>query len=105
MTEFQQAIALADRVLDKPYIDPDGDICMLARQFNRLNERVDHLRVSLGHAIKIIEEHVPRDALGMNAQGDPDVPGGFQQWPLLDEYLHEMRTSLASVSAPVSGVE
>ena len=35
MSERDDAIALANRVLDKPTIDPDGDICMLARQFLR----------------------------------------------------------------------
>jgi hypothetical protein len=39
MDEKQEAIALANRVLDKPYIDPDGDICLLARQFLRAIER------------------------------------------------------------------
>lgn len=39
MPEFDDAVALANRVLDKPYIDPDGDICMLARQFLRLVEK------------------------------------------------------------------
>ena len=39
MTEKEQAIALANRVLDKPYVDPDGDICLLARQFLRALER------------------------------------------------------------------
>jgi hypothetical protein len=34
--EFADAIDLANRVLDKPWIDPDGDICLLARQFLRL---------------------------------------------------------------------
>jgi hypothetical protein len=38
MTELEQAVILADKVLDKPYIDPDGDICLLARQFLRLIE-------------------------------------------------------------------
>lgn len=56
------------------------------------------LLISLQHAVNIIERHVPRDALGMNAQGDPDVPGGVQQWPLLDEYLHSMRAALAKAS-------
>jgi hypothetical protein len=38
MTERDEAIKLAHAVLDKPYIDPDGDICMLARQFLRAVE-------------------------------------------------------------------
>ncbi len=38
-SEFDDAVRLANIVLDKPYIDPDGDICMLARQFLRAVER------------------------------------------------------------------
>ena len=38
MSEKDDAVKLANRVLDKPYIDPDGDICLLARQFLRAIE-------------------------------------------------------------------
>lgn len=53
------------------------------------------LLVSLKHAVEIIEKHVPRDALGINARGDPGVPGGYEEWPLLDEYLHHMKAAIA----------
>jgi len=38
VTEREQAVLLANRVLEKPYIDADGDICLLARQFLRAIE-------------------------------------------------------------------
>jgi hypothetical protein len=38
MTELEDAIRIANAVLDKPYIDPDGDICLLARQFLRARD-------------------------------------------------------------------
>lgn len=38
MSEKDDAVKLANRVLDKPYIDPDGDICLLSRQFLRAIE-------------------------------------------------------------------
>jgi hypothetical protein len=41
--EFRRAQILADCVLEKPFIDPDGDICMLARQFQRLCERLESI--------------------------------------------------------------
>lgn len=45
MDEFEQAIAIASRFLDDGDAfgkrDPDGDECVLARQFNRLRERLD----------------------------------------------------------------
>lgn len=44
MTERDDAIKLANRILDKPNIDPDGDICLLARQFLREVEQLDYLR-------------------------------------------------------------
>lgn len=60
-----------------------------------LMECARDLYVSLKHAVEIIEKHVPRDALGTNAQGDPSVPNGYEEWPLLDEYLHHMRVALS----------
>jgi hypothetical protein len=46
-SERDDAIKLANAVLDKPYIDPDGDICMLARQFLRETERAENYRTNL----------------------------------------------------------
>ena len=38
MNELDAAVKLSERVLDKPYIDPDGDIYLLARQLLRMTE-------------------------------------------------------------------
>ena len=43
MDERAQAKRIADRMLDEPYADPDGDQCVLARQFNRSQEEVERL--------------------------------------------------------------
>lgn len=37
--EYEQAKRIANRFLDKPYADPDGDEAVLARQFLRLVEK------------------------------------------------------------------
>lgn len=42
-SELRRAIEIADRFLDRPNADPDGDECVLARQFNRLLERYHRL--------------------------------------------------------------
>lgn len=39
MTEYEQAIALANKVLDRVNADPDDDLAVLARQFLRAVER------------------------------------------------------------------
>jgi hypothetical protein len=49
--ERQQAIKIADRLLDEPHADPDGDICVLARQFNRQSEELAHT-VRLLHVVR-----------------------------------------------------
>lgn len=36
--EIELAVRLADKVLDRPYADPDDDLAMLARQFLRTLE-------------------------------------------------------------------
>jgi hypothetical protein len=40
MTEKDEAILLANKVLDRPYGDPDDDLAVLARQFLRALERL-----------------------------------------------------------------
>ncbi len=65
-------------------------------EIQRLKKENERLREALGHAIKIIEEHVPETALGMNSDGDigGDDPSRIRSWPLLEEYLHNMRKAL-----------
>jgi hypothetical protein len=41
MSEFTEAIALANKVLNDPSEDPDSELAMLSRQFLRRNEAVD----------------------------------------------------------------
>lgn len=53
MAELLDALKLADRVLDKPYIDPDGDICLLARQFKRAYEANGNLMGALEESVKL----------------------------------------------------
>lgn len=55
MSEREDAIRLANAVLDKPHIDPDGDVCMLARQFLREIERGDKAREVCGFFASVIK--------------------------------------------------
>jgi hypothetical protein len=41
MTEFEQAKLIAEKILDEPNADPDRDEAIIARQFNRLVERIE----------------------------------------------------------------
>lgn len=45
--ERQQAAAIADRLLDVPYADPDDDVRVLCRQFERSQEELVRLRAGL----------------------------------------------------------
>lgn len=45
--EKQYALGLANRLLDLPYADPDGDLCVLSRQLIRRTEEADKLREAL----------------------------------------------------------
>jgi len=52
---------------------------------------------ALEQAVKIIREHVPIDALGMdtdNPGAEPHIPACT--WPILEEHLHYMDKALAS---------
>jgi hypothetical protein len=43
MTELEEAIALANKILDRNYADPDDDLAILSRQFLRAREAVAEL--------------------------------------------------------------
>lgn len=47
MTEREQAIGLATRVLDRPSADPDDDLAVLARQLLRRDEHIAAALVEL----------------------------------------------------------
>lgn len=42
--EHDRAIRLANRILDRPYADPDDDLAVLSRQLIRYTEEVSQLR-------------------------------------------------------------
>lgn len=41
MTEYEETVLLADRILDRVNADPDDDLAKLARQFRRAVEKSD----------------------------------------------------------------
>ena len=47
MTEFEETVQLANRLLDEPYADPDDGLRMLSRQFLRQVEAVSKLKENL----------------------------------------------------------
>jgi hypothetical protein len=62
---------------------------------NAAADEIDTLRMALTNAVKIIQEHVQRDALGYDSIGDSEVLGGIYSWPIIDEYIHQMNEALA----------
>jgi hypothetical protein len=50
MTEYEEARLLANKVLDRFNCDPDDDLCVLARQLLRADERAAALAKALGSA-------------------------------------------------------
>ena len=72
MTEKQQAFDLANAALDKPHIDPDGDIAMLARQFLRAREEIDAMRAALepfGEYAKHLDDKPDEEAITTHWEG------------------------------------
>jgi hypothetical protein len=47
MTEAEETRILANRILERPYGDPDDDLAMLSRQLLRADERVAIMRAAL----------------------------------------------------------
>jgi hypothetical protein len=57
MSEQQWAMQLANRILDKPGIDPDGDLCVLARQLCRASERYATLEAECRKFVECVVKH------------------------------------------------
>lgn len=74
MSEYENALVLARRILDRPNEDPDGDLAMLARQFLRAVERAA--------AVRIIEPLPDGRVLWcrVNAPLDPAMRARIEQW-------------------------
>ncbi len=47
MTELQESIALANKILDRTNADPDDDLAMLSRQFLRSRESIKRMEKQL----------------------------------------------------------
>jgi hypothetical protein len=58
MSEIDQAVNLAIRVLDKSFIDPDGNISLLARHLLRQIERAERAESILTRSIKLDGHYV-----------------------------------------------
>lgn len=66
MDERAQAKAIAEKWLDESYADPDGDQCVLARQFNRSLEEIERLRAALPDAEQALIEVLAAQERGAN---------------------------------------
>ena len=47
MSEFEETVCLANKLLERPNADPDDDLAMLSRQFLRQVETVERLKADL----------------------------------------------------------
>ena len=57
LTELEEAVSLANRILDTPAHDPDSMESVLSRQFLRAQERVASLESDLAEAKKLAWKH------------------------------------------------
>jgi hypothetical protein len=90
MTEKEEAVRLANAVLEKPYIDPDGDISVLARQFLRAREEIDAMRAALQRMV---------------AEWDKMTRYGSPLAKAANENLKFARATLANFTVPLEFTE
>lgn len=65
VSEREQAIVLANKILDRPSHDPDDDLAVLSRQFLRALEKPVAPEMSLVHALHIL--------IGVHTKDDPEI--------------------------------
>lgn len=81
---------------------PDAQLAQVTAERDRLRAVVVDLVATFESAIKIIRDHVPADALGVDDNG-MEAPL-CQSWPILDEVLYHfdecIKDAQAALSAP-----
>lgn len=71
MSELNDTITLAGKVLDRANADPDDDLAMLSRQFFRARAMIDRLREELGVASSaLVEAGTLLEGQGLRGCGD-----------------------------------
>lgn len=100
--ETAEAVRLAHRVLDKPYIDPDGDIALLARQFLRQLDVAQNYRALRSCARMRVMGYAgnirPTDTASKNAPGH--YHAGFEFWSY-DPYPDQPEAKTSPLSLEV----
>lgn len=91
MTEKQEAFDLANRILENPSLDPDGDASVIARQFLRAREEIDAMREALERADSFITNGIE---LGFIRMPDASTPDPAHETPGL------IRAVLANFTVP-----
>ena len=67
-------------------------------ELKRQLAEADELRADAVGALQVARDAIaaaPQETWGTNAMGDPDVPGGLQEWPIQDELLHNIDAAIA----------
>lgn len=84
-SEQELAIKMANRALDIPFIDPDGDLCTISRQFLRAVERESNLKSIIAEQAKEIE----RLTEAYRSMGD--------EWDKTEEELEELKKTVKKI--------
>lgn len=73
--EHDLALAIADRILERPHADPDDDIAVLARQFLRAEERIATAATALARlSAPVTEEEIDKAAEELHKLSNDRMP-------------------------------
>lgn len=100
MSESAHAFRLANRVLDDPSLDPDGGLCVLARELLQALERQDSVVAALRVAVVDNLRHTAYTSEGGNiaeaiVKGEAEIPVGATVPTWVVEAVKVLRASRA----------
>lgn len=84
MTELDEALTLAHRILDRRGADPDDDLAVLARQLTRQVERLHQTR---DWRIAAVISRAETILANMARENEKGIAFGRQRWPIHHEPL------------------
>ncbi len=123
MSEYRTALELAVRILDKPGLDPDEDICVLARSLVRLSGHMQISRqahIEFLHAWEVGPSWYTKGESGLRQQvrhwldKGLEATSGFEPSPgpadwvpagVLQRQLAEARATIAKLTADRASAE
>lgn len=111
LASLRRLLDKAQRGREEDYAIYQAELAKLREELAEKDRRIAELEAGLVRArnaleaLEIIIADTPEDTWGHGSEGDYTIPGSFRSWPLKEEYLHNLGSTLAEICPLLSDAE